>query len=113
MSILDNPTRPNIEYQVNQFNKATPVSSIISSLQNPQVEAQLSAVLTNSSVVRITPALVRPKSRGRVILGEHPIEDPPRILGDYLKDPEDVLVLVDAILKIEQLQHSPDFKRNG
>lgn len=113
MSLLDNPARPNVEYQVQTFNKNSLVTSVIPELHNYQVETQLGAVLTNSSVVRITPALVRPKSKGRISLGENPIQDPPLIQGNYLKDPEDVFVMIDSILKIEELQSTPEFKKNG
>uniref|UniRef100_A0A8D8X2I1 Glucose dehydrogenase [FAD, quinone] n=1 Tax=Cacopsylla melanoneura TaxID=428564 RepID=A0A8D8X2I1_9HEMI len=113
MSLLDDPARPNVEYQVNKFSKGTPVKQIITDLNNPAVEAQLNTTLAKYSVVRITPALVRPKSRGRVILGEYPTTDYPLIQGEYLKDPEDMFVMVDAILKIEQLQNVPEFKKNG
>ncbi|KAL1460693.1 hypothetical protein WDU94_012649 [Cyamophila willieti] len=113
MSLLDDPTRPNVEYQVNKFNKETPVTQIISDLDNSQVESQLTSILANYSIVQITPALIRPKSRGRVLLGEYPTTDHPLIQAEYLTDPEDVFVMVDAILKIEQLQSDPEFKKNG
>ncbi|KAI5748108.1 hypothetical protein M8J77_021913 [Diaphorina citri] len=112
MSFLEDPAKPNIEYQVQTFNKGTLAKKIIMDLDNSNIETQLNTIAAQSNVVRITPALLRPKSRGRVLLGENPIEDLPRIQGEYLKDPEDAFILVDAILKIEQLQSSPEFNKN-
>lgn len=112
MSFLEDPAKPNIEYQVQTFNKGTLAKKIIMDLDNSNIETQLNTIAAQSNIVRITPALLRPKSRGRVLLGENPIEDLPRIQGEYLKDPEDAFILVDAILKIEQLQSSPEFNKN-
>ncbi|HEY5759669.1 MAG TPA: choline dehydrogenase [Steroidobacter sp.] len=52
---------------------------------------------------------LQPRSRGRILLRSSRPDDPPRIFANYLREPEDLQVLLEAVHLSRQLLRAPAF----
>ena len=60
----------------------------------------------------IMPSLLRPKSRGSVMLSGPSIDDPPIIDANYLDHPEDVRTLVEGMKFLKKLEDTVAFRQS-
>ena len=56
------------------------------------------------------PTLIKPKSRGSITLRSADPLDPPRIIGNYFDDPEDLRILVEGVRQARRLAATPAFR---
>ena len=59
----------------------------------------------------IAPTLLRPKSRGSVVLGGPSIHDPPIIDTNYLDHPDDIRTLVEGMKFAKKMEETEAFKK--
>ena len=61
---------------------------------------------------QITPVLLRPKSRGSVVLGGPSIHDHPIIDTNFLDHPEDIQTLVEGMKFLKRLEETEEFRKH-
>ncbi|XP_028981962.1 glucose dehydrogenase [FAD, quinone] [Diachasma alloeum] len=71
------------------------------------------ASLENSYSWTVFPLLLRPKSRGRVLLRSADINSKPRIIANYMSDKEDVRILIKGIRETVKISRTKAMQRFG
>lgn len=76
-------------------------------------EELLSSVVDDNkqnAIIVLKNLLLQPKSTGKILISSTSSSDPPKIVGNFLSNPEDVSTLIGGIRKIEELLNTPYMK---
>lgn len=77
----------------------------------PEVIKQYRDLVLKSNILIISTSLLRPKSTGKVELRSSNPIDPPKIMGNYLKEPEDLQTIVRGIEFLVKLSETKALKK--
>ncbi|OXU20990.1 hypothetical protein TSAR_011091 [Trichomalopsis sarcophagae] len=88
-----------------RFSKALSISN--------KYQSQFLAHEFNQSTYMMLPMILRPKSRGKLLLRSKNPNDKPKLYANYLDDPEDVRVLIKGIRAAIQISKTKAFQKYG
>lgn len=77
---------------------------------NEEVTQKIKQLNENAEVVAFFPTLLRPKSKGRILLKSADPFEKPLIYANYFDDDEDIATLLRGIKFIYKLENTPQFK---
>lgn len=73
---------------------------------NPEIIDEIETENQEADLIQVVPALLRPKSRGQILLASSDPLVAPRIISGYLTEPEDVKTLTRALRLVKQLSET-------
>lgn len=75
------------------------------------IARQYKGLVENGNVLVVCPTLLRPESRGRIVLASRNVTDPPKIYANLLSAEEDLNTLLRGIKLLENLEEGCTFSR--
>lgn len=110
-----NPNYPDIQFHHIIFTKnRTEMASYLKTLNyQPQIDNEYLKMNQQSPLLLILPTLLRPESRGRVLLRSKNPFDHPKINTGYLTVEEDVKTVIKALRFLQKLSRTRAFRKYG
>ncbi|KAK6640554.1 hypothetical protein RUM44_012250 [Polyplax serrata] len=104
-----NSSLPDIQYhslyfRLHETDKVYKLTDILNF--KPEISDQFAEIVRDSDLLFITATLLRPKSVGKIELRSSNPDDPPRIIGNYLEEQEDLDALVRGAELIAKLSET-------
>ncbi|XP_065222640.1 glucose dehydrogenase [FAD, quinone]-like [Planococcus citri] len=106
---------PNIQVFHIVLPHSTSVESIYSqiTLFKPNIGIQIPKFIGNAAQFQMAPVLLKPKSKGRILLNSKNPFEYPRIISGYLTEREDVYALIEALRILNAMFQTEAFKKYG